>query len=37
MPDNLIEMRNCLDMREKIVLAPDYKEAERILPQLTLY
>lgn len=36
-PDNLLEMRNSLDMQEKIKKALDYKQAERILPQLAIY
>lgn len=37
MPDNLLEMRTSLDMKEKLKIQPDYKEAERLLPQLTMY
>ena len=36
-PHELLEMRSSLDMTQKIKKAPDYSQAEQILPQLSFY
>jgi hypothetical protein len=37
MPHYLIELRNSLDMSERVKEKANYKEAERLLPQLSFY
>ena len=36
-PENLVDLRSSLDMTERVQVKPNLYEAEKILPQLTLY
>ena len=36
-PKDLLDLRTSLDMTEKLLQTPDYKQAQKLLPQLSFY